>query len=169
MKKFILKLVLVLMAFSPVFAERPVYVGAKKCKGCHVGPKNGKVYEKWGNAVHARAFQTLKAKGEEKNPRCLYCHVTGFNDGGYKIGAPNAADFEGVQCESCHGKGSLYKKASIMKRVDLAVESGMIIPMESLCTKCHNEDSPTFKGFNYNEAVKVITHIFTDKPVRTTY
>ena len=157
MKKGIIIAVVFLIA-SLLYAEKPTYIGAKRCKKCHEGVQHKKVYEKWQNAAHARAFKTLKAKGEEKNPKCLVCHVTGFNDGGYQLGASNAGNFEGVQCEACHGKGSLYLKIHNMKDIQLAVTNGLLIPIEVVCTKCHNKDSPTFKEFNYNEALKKITH-----------
>lgn len=141
-----------------VHAEKPVYVGAKKCKKCHSGAKKGKVYEKWEKAVHARAFETLKAKGEEKNPKCLICHVTGLNDGGYRLNAPNAKEFEGVQCEACHGKGSIYMNVNHMNDPSAAVSNGLLYPIKVVCTKCHNKNSPTFKGFNYRESIKKINH-----------
>jgi hypothetical protein len=141
-----------------VHAEKPIYVGAKKCKPCHSGARNMNVYEKWEQEPHARAFETLKAKGEEKNPRCLGCHVTGFNDGGYQLNASNANEFEGVQCEACHGKGSLYMQLNRMKDPAAALLNGLLIPIEVVCTKCHNKKSPTFNGFNYQEASKRINH-----------
>jgi hypothetical protein len=157
MNKSIIILVVFLIS-SLLSAEKPTYVGAKRCKKCHEGVQNKEVYEKWQHALHAGAFKTLKAKGQEKNPKCLVCHVTGFNDGGYQIGASNAVDFEGVQCEACHGKGSFYLKKHTMKDIQLAVNNGLLFPIDVTCTKCHNKDSPSFKGFNYAEAVKVITH-----------
>lgn len=157
MKKGIIILALVLIS-SMIFSEKPTYIGAKGCKKCHEGSRNKNVYEKWQNAAHAKAFETLKAKGEHKNPRCLICHVTGFNDGGYQLGATDAADFEGVQCEACHGKGSLYLKRHTMEDIQLAINKGLLLPIEVLCTKCHNKNSPSFKKFDYNEAVKTITH-----------
>lgn len=140
------------------WAQKPVYVGAKKCKGCHTGAKKGNVFSKWQAFKHAKAFETLKAKGQEKNPRCLSCHTTGFNEGGYKLGDPNAAKFEGVQCEACHGAGSLYMKVNHMKDMGDAIEKGLILPMESLCIKCHNKTCPDFKGFKYASYIKQITH-----------
>ncbi len=136
------------------------YIGAKKCKMCHKSEKKGKVYGKWMESTHAKAFETLKKKGEDKNPKCLECHTTAFNKGGYKIGDANAAKFEGVQCEVCHGAGSAYKKMSIMKDKAKSIENGLIVPDEALCKKCHNKNSPTFKGFNYKEALKKIDHIY---------
>lgn len=141
------------------WAQKPVYVGAKKCKGCHTGAKKGNIFSKWQMSKHATAFETLKAKGQEKNPNCLYCHTTGYMESGYKSGAANANLFEGVQCESCHGAGSLYMKVNHMKDMGDAVEKGLILPMESLCIKCHNKDCPDFKGFNYDAYVKKINHL----------
>jgi hypothetical protein len=160
MKKVVSVAILVgiLGILTLLHAEIPSYVGAKKCKGCHSGAKKMLVYEKWEKAVHARAFETLKAKGEEKNPLCLDCHVTGFNDGGYQLNASNASEFEGIQCEACHGKGSLYMKANHMKDSSEAVLKGLLIPVEVVCTKCHNKRSPNFKGFNYQESLKRINH-----------
>jgi hypothetical protein len=154
----------VLIAASLVYAGGFTYIGAKKCKMCHKGAKKGEVYEKWEKGPHARAFETLKAKGEEKNEKCLDCHVTGFNqEGGYKVGDANASKLEGVQCESCHGPGSVYKKLSIMKDKKKSMENGLIEPNEELCKKCHNKNSPTFKGFNYAEFIKKVDHTYTKK------
>ncbi|NIM10717.1 MAG: cytochrome C554 [Candidatus Aminicenantes bacterium] len=163
MKRVILVTVCVLVALSLVYAGDFTYIGAKKCKMCHKGPKKGEVYEKWEKGSHAKAFETLKAKGEEKNPKCLECHVTGFNAGGYKVGDANAAKFEGVGCESCHGPGSEYKKMSIMKDLNKSKENGLIIPDEAVCKKCHNEKSPTFKGFDFAKYAKKIDHKYTKK------
>lgn len=142
-----------------VSAADYTYIGASKCKMCHKGASKGEVFEKWEKSPHAKAFASLKAKGEEKNPKCLECHVTGFGAAsGYKVGAANAASFEGVQCESCHGPGSAYKALSIMKDKKQSMANGLVEPNEALCRKCHNEKSPTFKGFNYPEAIKKIDH-----------
>ena len=154
---FIFSFCLMFIATS-VYSEDFTFTGAKKCKMCHKGEKKGNVYEKWEGSPHAKAFETLKTKGEEKNPKCLECHVTGFNSSGYKIGDAKAAEFEGVQCESCHGAGSAYKAMSIMKDKNKSIEKGLIIPTEEVCKKCHNANSPTFKGFIYAESVKKIEH-----------
>ncbi|MDQ1352970.1 MAG: hypothetical protein QG657_3276 [Acidobacteriota bacterium] len=158
MKKVIVVLVSVIAAFSLVYAGSFQYIGVSKCKMCHKGEKKGLVFEKWEKSTHAKAIETLKAKGEDKNPKCLECHVTGFNAGGYKVGDATAATLEGVQCESCHGPGSEYKTISVMKDKKLAMEKGLIEPNEALCKKCHNEKSPTFKGFNFKEYSAKIDH-----------
>lgn len=163
MKRVIIFSVCFMFAFSLAFAGDFTYIGAKKCKMCHKGPKKGEVWEKWEKGPHSKAMESLKAKGEDKNPACLECHTTAFNKGGYKVGDANAANFEGVGCESCHGPGSAYKKMSVMKDKKLAMENGLIEPSEEVCKKCHNKKSPTFKGFEFKEWSKKIDHTYEKK------
>ena len=126
-------------------AKTPEYVGAKKCKMCHKTE-----HKSWLETKHAKAYETLKPEDRKKDS-CIVCHITGFG----------VADtvFEGVQCEACHGPGSLYKSMKIMNKKKykadrevqhkLAVEAGLLIPDEKTCTGCHNKKSPTFKDFDY--------------------
>jgi len=158
MKKIFLIGLCLMVAFSMVYAGDYTYVGSGKCKMCHKGDKKGNVWEKWEASAHSKAFETLKKKGEEKNPKCLECHTTAFDKGGYKIGDAEAANFEGVGCESCHGAGSDYKKMSVMKDHAQSVAAGLAVPNEATCTKCHNKNSPTFKGFDFAEYSKKISH-----------
>ena len=130
--------VLVLSVAGAISAE---YIGAAKCKMCH------KVqYQSWESLPHAKAFDRLKPE-EQTDAECLKCHATG-----------GKAELPGVQCESCHGPGSDYKSVKIMKDRDASVAAGLLIPDEATCTSCHNEESPTFQGFNYEEALKTGVH-----------
>lgn len=151
MKKLVLIAVCVLFVASTIFAAD--FITSTKCKMCHKGAKKGEVFEKWEKGPHAKAFESLKAKGEDKNPKCLECHTTGYDGSAYKE--------EGVGCEACHGAGSDYKSMSVMKDKAKAMEKGLIAPDEALCKKCHNEKSPTFKGFNFAEFSKKIDHTYT--------
>lgn len=162
MKKLVVFAIALMFVLSLAYAGDFTYVGVKKCKGCHKGEKKGKVFEIWSSKKHAKAFESIKAKGEEKNEKCLGCHTTAFNKGGYKIGDPNAADFEGVQCESCHGPGSVYKKMKFMKDRNLALQNGLIDINEKTCAGCHDGSEHTGK-FNYEEALKQINHKYRDK------
>lgn len=173
-----MKRLFVLVALLPAFfiltaQEKPkeegkeaqathTYVGIGKCMICHKGEAKGMVYEKWLESKHAKAYQTLvdKKDGSEKNPECLACHTTGFNKGGYVLGAENAKLYEGVQCEVCHGPGSDYRTIHA-KDLDGAVKAGFIPkPNEQVCIQCHNKKSPTFKGFKFDEMVKKIDHTY---------
>lgn len=135
------------------------YVGPSKCKICHKGEAKGNIYEIWEETRHAHALETLVEKGEQENPECLACHVTGYGQPtGYGAEEVDNTKFAFVSCESCHGPGSGYRKMSIMKDREQAVENGLIIPDETTCVTCHNEKSPTYKEFNFEEFWKKIEH-----------
>lgn len=151
-------------------AGKPAYVGVAKCKTCHMSDAKGNQYKKWMASSHAGAFDTLgtpqaKAVAEkagvtgnpQESPKCLSCHVTGF-EAPKELKQASLTTAEGVSCEACHGPGSEYKEIKIMKDVAAAKAKGLVMPTEETCTKCHNKNSPTFKGFTYAEAVKKIAH-----------
>ena len=157
MRKSILLIISLLFLFSIVTSAD--YVGSKKCKMCHKGEKKGKVFEKWQESKHAKAFETLKKAGKEKDTACLECHVTGLNKGGFKVGDANASKFEGVGCESCHGPGSDYKKMSVMKNKAKSTAAGLLYPKEKDCKVCHDDTKcKAAKKFNYKAYMKKIDH-----------
>lgn len=154
-KKLMFLLGLAIIFSSAVHAQQFKYIGATKCKMCHNKPNKGSQYDVWAKGPHANALETLK--GDEKNdPKCLKCHSTAARVDKSLIAS--LGDDEGVSCESCHGPGSVYKNAGIMRNQKLALSKGMILPTEEVCVQCHNEESPTFKGFNYDEFVAKIAH-----------
>ena len=137
--------------FAQEAAKKPVakpqYVGVDKCKMCHKAE-----YDSWLTLKHAKAYDALKPE-EKKKDSCAVCHVTGFG----------VADslLLGVQCEACHGPGSLYKAITVMNPTKykanraaqhkLALEAGLVVPDKDTCAKCHNAKSPTFKGFDFEK------------------
>lgn len=145
------------------------YVGVSKCQTCHKSEAKGDQFGKWSASKHAAAYEVLAseaamaiAKGKgidnpQTSDQCLGCHVTGF-------AAPaeqkdeSFDQTEGVGCEACHGPGSEYKNMKIMKEKDAAVAAGLVIPTAETCKGCHNEKSPTYKEFKFEEAYKVIAH-----------
>jgi hypothetical protein len=155
LKKLVFLLGIAVFISSTAFSQNAKYIGATKCKMCHNKPDKGEQFNKWEAGPHAKAMEALK--GEEKNdPKCLKCHSTAASvDKGLLAGLKVE---EGVSCESCHGPGSLYKTAAIMKSREKSVEKGLILPTEEVCIKCHNDESPTFKGFNFDEYVAKIAH-----------
>lgn len=163
MKKTKLIATCLVFIFSLAYSGEIRFASVNECFPCHFGIKKGLVYEKWKEGPHAKAFETLKTVGEEKNPQCLECHTTGFNAGGYQVSEPYASDFEGIQCESCHGPGAIYKTMSIMKNKKRALVNGMIDPTEDVCRKCHNKKSPGFIGFDYKKFYAAIDHVYRKK------
>ena len=154
-KSFLFACFLLFLAGNYVSAQDYEYIGAAKCKMCHNKPATGAQYKIWSEGPHANAMESLK--GDEKNdPKCLKCHSTvGHVD--EDLIATLKVD-EGVSCESCHGPGSGYKSNAVMKSREKSLAAGLIMPTEQLCKTCHNEESPDFKGFNYEEYVAKIAH-----------
>ena len=161
-----------LMGLASVATAAPELIGSSKCAMCHKA-KTGDQWAKWEASGHAKAFAALASdeakkiaaeKGiadPQKDEACLKCHTTqGFLG---RTVAVNAAgkyeDAEGVGCEACHGPGSDYKSKKVMEDHDAAVAAGMTMNKSAeFCTKCHNEGSPTFKGFNFDEYYAKIAH-----------
>src|SRR4030095_1090770 len=154
---------------SPYFK----YVGIKTCAAtCHKDDTKGSQLEIWQDSKHSKAFLTLQTPEADKiakdkgfttpaaeTPLCIKCHVLG------KDIDPEELDetfdkTQGVQCETCHGPGSEYKKLTIMKDKQQAIANGLVIHDNGaeFCKTCHNSDSPSFKTFNYDEYWAKIKH-----------
>lgn len=159
MKRILMAMVLLSFILLPAYSAK--YVGAKKCKLCHNSTRHGKAYDTLYHTKHSKAFAGLVEDGKADDPYCVVCHTTGFNEGGYKMGAPDTynSKFEGVQCEECHGPGSEYMKKDIMKNRKKAIAKGLRIPSEKHCVKCHDKKKyPWAKKFVYKERLKKIDH-----------
>ncbi len=145
------------------------FIGAAKCKTCHKSEAKGAQYIKWTESEHSKAYEVLASeeaiaigkKLDVDNPQtsdqCLVCHVTAFSAPA-EAKAESFDQTEGVGCEACHGAGSDYKKMKIMKDREASIAAGLIIPSEEVCVGCHNEKSPTFKEFSFEDASKLIAH-----------
>jgi len=174
MRLFLVLIVVLLIAAFTVQAQNK-YIGVKMCSMCHKTDKQGKQLDIWQKSDHAKAYKTLntpkaaeiaKAKGLTKPAveaaECLDCHAPA-----YKVDAKlldKSFDLkDGVQCEDCHNAGSAYKTIPIMKDKAKAVAAGMrefkdAAAVKASCVTCHNEKSPTYKGFNFEEALGKIRH-----------
>jgi hypothetical protein len=148
------------------------YVGVKTCSPCHRTDKQGMQFDIWKKSKHSEAYQVLLTEAAtevaKKNgltapaaesPECLSCHTITET----KMVEKSFDVKDGVQCESCHGAGSAYKSITIMKDPVKAVAAGMRefkddAAIEKFCITCHNEKSPTYKGFNFKEMWGKIKH-----------
>ncbi len=151
------------------------YIGTKMCGMCHKTDKQGKQLDSWQKSKHAGAYKTLttakaneiaKAQGLKKpaaeSPECLECHTLGKTveaslfEKGFDIK-------EGVQCETCHGAGSQYKGLAVMKDKAKSGAAGLVLfkdaaEIEKSCRTCHNEKSPAYKEFKFEEMWGKIKH-----------
>lgn len=134
--------VVVALYVTGTVAADHTFVGVDKCKLCHKLQ-----FDSWSKTKHATAWAALKPE-EQAKAECAGCHST------------NGAALPNVQCEACHAAGSDYKVMAVMKDKEKAIAAGLNIPDEAYCTtKCHNNKSPQFKGFDFKTAVtKVHEH-----------
>lgn len=164
-----------MLSYSPAAnaGEQREFVGTGKCKICHKKAEDGEQYGIWEKSAHAKAYETLagdeakaiaQKKGiadPQKADECLKCHVTAHGVAAEFLGKKYAIT-DGVGCESCHGAGGDYDKKSVMVAVTSgeteAASVGLVIPDKTVCVQCHNEESPTFDGFDFDEMVKKIAH-----------
>jgi hypothetical protein len=169
MKRFLrlvaLASTLVLFFRASAQAKAPSYVGAKKCRMCHL-----KQFQTWEQTKMAKSFELLRAgvaaeaktkanldsqKDYTHDEKCLGCHTTGYGKPGGFVSLEKTPDLVGVQCESCHGPGSEYLKEGGMtlknreyKRAEL-LKLGLVAVGPGTCASlCHNTKSP-FVGKDY--------------------
>jgi hypothetical protein len=103
------------------------YIGAEECATCH-----DEAYQFWKTTKHGGAYATLSTQHKEFNLDCVSCHVTGYEKPGGST-VTHVKGLEDVQCEVCHGPGSLHEK----KPSDLT--SLVRSPPKTLCAAaCHH-------------------------------
>ncbi len=149
------------------------FIGADKCKICHKTKKQGEQYKKWSEGPHAKAYEALASeeakavaakrdiKDPQAAPECLKCHVTAYGVDEKHLG-PKYSISDGVGCESCHGAGGDYTTRKTMVAITKGeidpASVGLIKPDEKVCTGCHNEESPTYKKFEFDKMAAKIAH-----------
>jgi hypothetical protein len=166
-------------ALKAIAESEAIFVGASKCKSCHNKESAGHIYDKWEKASHAKAFETLKSpeaqaiakeRGLEdasKAAECVKCHDTAFTEPKERKHRRFAAE-KGVSCETCHGPGSDHIKARLAAAkadetssdaINVLPEGEMILPDKLLCKSCHNEESPSYKEFDFGKRLEEIRHL----------
>lgn len=155
------------------FIEDREFRGVDGCKTCHRKPEQGEQFRIWEESPHSKAYDVLagdeaKAIAAERgidtpqeSGECLKCHVTAYGVDESLLGSKYKIT-DGVGCESCHGAGGDYYKKSTMEGISAGeidpASVGLIHPTEEVCVTCHNDESPTFEGFNFEEAKEKIAH-----------
>jgi hypothetical protein len=111
------------------------YLGDLRCARCH-----SDIFAQWQGTRHAHAFATLTDRHQDQDPECLACHVTGFEAAGGFLGPAPYQDMRQVQCESCHGMGTMHDMSG-----NADPDAG-----EATCKRCHTpEMSPEFDFDTY--------------------
>jgi hypothetical protein len=119
----------------PAKKGQATYVGMEECEMCHK-----EAVEFWKGTKHALAWKTLELSNKQFNFDCIGCHATGFDKpGGSSMGLND--NLRDVQCEQCHGPGSLHVDAEGAAQLTTIERR----PDEDVCLQCHSpEHSDTF-------------------------
>ena len=168
-------------AESCALSQQAEFTGAASCKKCHF-----KHYLSWKKTTMAKSMKSLTAgkmvevkkkfgldpnKDYTRDVACLECHTTGYGKpGGFPKVVPGkewtdeekkrAKKLGGVQCESCHGPGSLanpFKKENEAYKKSELSKLGIWEPDAANCKTCHTKESPTVKPgfkFDYEDLIK---------------
>lgn len=98
----------------PVAQGQAFFVGSTQCQTCH-----SDAWEFWSKTNHSHAFDTLVTRDKDFDPKCVSCHVVGYEKpGGSVVGKVQyevpwrdetlKKDLRHVGCENCHGPGSMH-------------------------------------------------------------
>lgn len=117
--------------------QGPRYAGSDACLPCHT-----EVHRHWEGTAHATALTTLEKTGDDQDPECVSCHVTGLeSDSGFRSRAETRA-WASVGCESCHGPAAAHA-------ADPETHRMAAIGADS-CVPCHTPNhSPGFDFLTY--------------------
>lgn len=144
-------------------AGEPSFIGAESCKSCHAA-----AYNVWKAAIvskkmkstsgqlelrqvgHSKAWATLLDVHKDQDRSCIGCHSIGFMQPGGYCKTNDVGMFKNVQCEACHGPGSLHAQTGKKEHIRGKVT-------EQVCRECHHVPHiPTTNSFVFNEQVQLI-------------
>lgn len=147
-----------------------IYAGSASCQICH-----SRQHGDWIRTRHAQALQTLIGRGQQFNPACLKCHVTGFqrDNGFYAVTHRPSQQMGNVQCEVCHGAALEHVNTQLKIKSGarnwlkppeyeaLVKRAGEVLPSrkvaEEVCRGCHTPENDD--RFNYVEKLAKVSHI----------
>jgi 2',3'-cyclic-nucleotide 2'-phosphodiesterase (5'-nucleotidase family) len=103
------------------------FVSSQTCAKCHAD-----AYIKWSVSKHGRAMDSVVLKRDEFEAPTLQSHAS------LKVSDDALPKFASVQCEQCHGAGSLHA-------ANPAKGYGRIADLKTVCSTCHTQTiNPNF-------------------------
>ena len=122
--------------------DGPLYLGAGACNPCHA-----EIVHEWSGTAHARSWWTVKDQNEETMPRCVGCHVTGWQKPTGFVDPDATPHLRSVSCEACHGPAGDHVRKPDAPYGKVTVRT---------CTRCH---TPAWdRNFNFYEKKALVDH-----------
>ena len=116
------------------------YLGADLCIRCHQSEG-----EQWKTTSHAVAWKTLTDGGNDTKPECIGCHVVGYRKAGGFQTVADAPKLANVQCENCHGMGTMHESFANPKKT----------VTEQTCVECHQGENDAHWNWQTKRALIV--------------
>jgi hypothetical protein len=117
------------------------FLGAELCMRCHQSEG-----EQWRTTSHAVAWKTLTDGGNDTKPECVSCHVVGYRRPGGFQSTADAPKLANVQCENCHGMGTMHEAFSNPHKT----------VTEQVCQECHQGEND--QNWNWSAKRPLIVH-----------
>lgn len=117
------------------------YVGGEVCARCH-----DEEARQWATTGHSVAWETLVRERKDSTPECIPCHAVGYRQPGGFRDAVRTPHLVNVQCENCHGMGTLHDRQG-----EARTPVG-----EATCRGCHNAER--HPAFDYGRSIEQIVH-----------
>jgi predicted CXXCH cytochrome family protein len=141
-----------------------------ECAACHPDKENT-----WKGTGHSRIFSFNVDSSDHYSESCVPCHSVGYDksptavNGGWddvdsvygfsipspqhpgvwdsiKTNFPLLANVSNVQCENCHGPGSLHKGNTTNNKIAVTLSAEM-------CSECHGRAMHHIKSYEWNNSV----------------
>jgi 2',3'-cyclic-nucleotide 2'-phosphodiesterase (5'-nucleotidase family) len=151
------------------------FAGDQQCQACHQAE-----WALWSKSKHAHAYEALEKiarnpVGRNFDGECIICHTVGYEYQTGYLNAKKTPHLKNVQCESCHGPGSLHvaeelenaKKAgghTHQHAADLspwkADGMGVMPPLEKLEAMVKEKDRSKWQGMLTDAENKVYLRVY---------
>lgn len=155
------------------------FVGKDTCNMCHGGLMPENLSAPWSQTLHASMFTNgiNGVDGDHYGTACIGCHTLGYDpnapaaNGGFfdiasqlkwsfpspplKAGNWDAVPSQlkgvaNIQCENCHGPGSVHVTGSFEIGISKSMSSGV-------CSQCHDAPSHHIKSAEWNNSMHAVT------------
>ncbi|RME38770.1 MAG: hypothetical protein D6788_06780 [Planctomycetota bacterium] len=127
----------------------PLFVGQERCRSCHASHGSAQPCSLHRISRHAESFTALRrpeavsiaalsgvVEPPVRSRYCLECHATGAEEGPRWWQATFHAE-DGVQCEACHGPGSLHVEHPARTASPYSNRPLIRRGSRQRCTECH--------------------------------